>query len=143
MVQETCAEVLTLDTGKELDQVQRDIITIQEAVLELHRGRQQGAVSDMDYELKIASYGQQMDALQERQKELKSTTTRYAEVKYWLDTFKDHILSGEAMDMNDAVLIRSLTDKIIVYDGRLEIHLKCGVVLEKYILQNDGRPRKT
>ncbi len=134
VVQETCAEVLALDTGKELDQVQRDIITIQEAVLELHRARQQGAVSDTDYEIKIASYGQQMDALQEQQKELKSTATRYAEVKYWLDTFKDHILSGKSMDMNDAVLIRSLTDKIIVYDEKLEIHLRCGVVMEQTYL---------
>ena len=129
-VQETCAEVLALDTGKELDQVQRNIVTIQESVLELHRARQHGAVSDTDYEIKIASYGQQMDALQERQKKLKSTATRYAEVKYWLNTFKDHILSGESMDMNDAVLIRSLTDRIVVYDDRVEIHLRLGEIIE-------------
>jgi hypothetical protein len=48
-----------------------------------------------------------------------------------LDAFKEHVHSGEGMNSNDAVMIRSLTDRIVVYDDRLEIHLRIGVVLEK------------
>jgi hypothetical protein len=69
----------------------------------------------------VAAYSQQMDALQERQRELKATAGRYAEVKYWLDTFNEHVQSGEKMDTDDMVMIRSLTDKIVVYDDWMEI----------------------
>ena len=85
----------------------------------------------MDYEIKNASYSQQMDELQERQRKLKATAGRLTEVKYWMDTLKDHIHSGEKMDTTDAVVLRQLTDRIVVYDDRLEIHLRIGVVLEQ------------
>ena len=131
IVEESCAEVLDAGNHAELNQVQQDIITIQEAVLALHKAQQQGAVNELDYELKIASYSQQMDELQERQRELKATAGRFTEVKYWLDAFRDHIHSGESMNTDDAVMIRSLTDRIVVYDDRLEIHLRIGCILDK------------
>ena len=128
--------VYVLDTGSrvELDQVQQEIITIQEAVLALHKDQQQGTISNEVYDLQVAAYSQRMDELQERQRELKATAGRYAEVKYWLDAYKEHVQSGEKMDTDDAVMIRSLTDKIVVYDDRLEIHLRIGEILEnRYI----------
>jgi len=134
VVEESCAEVLEADNHTELEQVQQDIITIQEAVLALHKAQQQGEVSEMDYEIKIASYSQQMDELQERQRELKATAGRFAEVKYWMDTFKEHVHSGEKMDTTDAVILRQLTDRIVVYDDRLEIHLRIGGTLEQKYL---------
>ena len=85
----------------------------------------------MDYEIKIASYSQQMDELQERQRELKATAGRFAEVKYWMDTFKEHVHSSEKMDTIDAVVLRQLTDRIVVYDDRLEIYLRIGGTLEQ------------
>ena len=75
------AEVLETDNHAELVRVQQDIITIQEAVLALHKAQQQGTVSETDYEIKIASYSQQMDELQKRHRELKATVGRFAEVK--------------------------------------------------------------
>ena len=114
-----------------LDRVQQDIIAIQETVLALHKAQQQGAVSEMDYEIKITSYSQQMDELQERQRELKATAGRFAEVKYWMDTFKEHVHNGEKMDITDAVVLRQLTDRIVVYDDRLEMHLRIGGTLEQ------------
>ena len=83
-----------------------------------------------DYDQKVAVYSQQMDALQERQRELKATAGRYAEVKCWLDAYKENVQSGEKMDTDDMVMIRSLMDKIVVYDDRLEIHLRIGEILE-------------
>lgn len=84
----------------------------------------------MEYEIKIASYSQQMDELQERQRKLKATAGRFAEVKYWMDALKEHIHSGEKMDSDDAVMLRQLTDRIVVYDDRLGIYLRIGGTLE-------------
>ena len=134
VVEESCAEVLEVDNHAELDRVQQDIITIQEAVLALHKAQQQGMVNEMDYEIKIASYSQQMDELQARQRELKATAGRFVEVKYWMDAFKEHVHSGEKMDITDAVVLRQLTDRIVVYDDRLEIHLRIGGTLEQKYL---------
>lgn len=120
-VQDACEEVLDTGSRAELEQVQQEIITIQEAVLVLHKDQQQGMLSNEDYDLKVAVYSQQMDTLQERQRELKATAGRYAEVKHWLDAYREHVQSGEKMDTDDAVMIRSLTDKIVVYDDRMEI----------------------
>ena len=131
VIEESCAEVLEVDNHAEMEHVQQDIITIQEAVLALHKAQQQGSVSEMDYEIKIASYSQQMDELQERQRELKATAGRFAEVKYWMDTFKEHVHNGEKMDITDAVVLRQFTDRIVVYDDRLEIHLRIGGTLEQ------------
>lgn len=39
-------------------------------------------ISNDDYDLKVATYSQQMDAIQERQRELKAMAGRYAEIKY-------------------------------------------------------------
>ena len=130
-VQDACEEVLDTGSRAELEQVQQEIITIQEAVLALHKDQQQGVLSNEDYDQKVAAYSQQMDALQEKQRELKATAGRYAEVKYWLDAYREHVQSGEKMDSGDTVMIRSLTDKIVVYDDRLEIHLRIGEIIEQ------------
>lgn len=124
VVEDIYTEALEVDSHAELEQVQQSIIAIQEAVLTLHKAR------EMDYEIKIASYSQQMDELQERKRKLKATAGQLAEVKYWMDTLKKHIHSGEVMDSDDAVMFRQLTDRIVVYDDRLEIHLRIGGTLE-------------
>ena len=50
-----------------------------------------------------------------------------------MDAFKEHVHSGEKMDTTDAIVLRQLTDRIVVYDDRLEIHLRIGsTVEEKY-----------
>lgn len=130
VVEESCTEVMETGNHTELEEMQREIITIQEAVLALHKAQQQGSVSEMEYEIKIASYSQQMDELQERQRELKATAGRFAELKYWMDTFMEHVRSGEKMDTNDTVMLCQLTDRIVVYDDRLEIHLRIGGTIE-------------
>ena len=88
-----------------------------------------------DYDQKVAAYSQQMDTLQERQRELKATAGRYAEVKYWLDAYTEHVQSGQKMDVSDTVMIRQLTDRIVVYDDRMEIHLRIGDILEQKFLR--------
>ena len=85
----------------------------------------------MDYEIKVASYNKQMDELQEQKRDLKATAGRLVEVKYWMDAFREHIHSGEKPDTADAVMLRQLANRTVVYDAWLEIHLRIGVALEQ------------
>ncbi|MDO4746593.1 MAG: hypothetical protein Q4B18_08550, partial [Bacillota bacterium] len=87
--------------------------------------------TEPEYDLKILSYSLRMTELQERQKELKESANRYAEVKYWLESYKEHIASSEAMNTNDAFIMRSMVEKILVYDNYIEVHTRCGAVLEQ------------
>ena len=70
-----------------------------------------------------------MADLQARQKQLKADATRRAEALYWLDSFQQHIVSGEAYNTDEARVMREMVDQIIVYDDRLEIRMRCGVNL--------------
>ena len=80
----------------------------------------------MDYEIKVASYNKQMDELQGRQREFKATAGRLR-----MDAFREHIHSGEKPDTADAVMLRQLANRTVVYDAWLEIHLRIGVALEQ------------
>lgn len=131
VVKESCGIVMAQDSHRELDVVQQEIIEIQEAVLTLHKAKQQGTVRDTEYDLQILTYSQRMAELQERQKELKATANRYAEAKYWLDNLKEQMQSGDALSTDDATIMRSLVEKIIVHNNHMEIHLRVGVELEQ------------
>lgn len=72
-----------------------------------------------------------IDAPQERQRELKATAGRFAEVKYWMDTFKEHVHNSEKIDTIDTVILHPLTYSIVAYDEWLEIHLRIGGVLKQ------------
>ena len=48
-----------------------------------------------------------------------------------MDTFKEHVRNGEKMDNTDTVVLRQITDRIVVYDDRLEIYLRIGGTLEQ------------
>ena len=60
-----------------------------------------------------------------------SDSRTLAEVKYWMDVFREHIHSGEKPDTADAVMLRQLANRPVVYDAWLEIHLRIGVALEQ------------
>ena len=59
-----------------------------------------------------------------QQAELQTTENRYSEVKMWLDSFAEHIQSGDIMNADDSMIMKPLVEQIIVgYDG-IEVHFK-------------------
>jgi len=134
VVCQCCEEVMVKDSQKELENVQQEIVRIQEEVLALHKARAQYEISDLEYETQVDEYSQRMDQLREKQKELKLSIEKYHKARYWLETFKEHHISGEPMNTDDAAIIRSLTDRIVVYDDHLEISLRSGEVVEQRLM---------
>lgn len=114
-----------------MDAVDQQIIEVQEAVLALHKAKQQHAISSEEYNQRVQEYSQQMKELDKRQEQLRTAETRYTEVKVWLDTFEEHIMSGDIMSMDDGAILKALVGQIIVGDDGIEIHFKCGVTIEK------------
>lgn len=101
---------------------------MQNAVLELHKAKQQRSVTTADYAAQIKEYSERMQELEAQQAELQTTENRYSEVKLWLDSFAEHIQSGDIMNAEDSMVMKQLVEQIIAGEDGIEVHFKCGIV---------------
>lgn len=127
-VKESAGLVMEPENRAALDRIEQEIIDLQNAVLELHKAKQQRSVTAADYAAQIKEYSQRMQELEAQQAELQTTENRYAEVKLWLDSFAEHIQSGAIMNADDSMIMKQLVEQIIVGDDGIEVHFKCGIV---------------
>ena len=129
-VRDSAGLVMEPDNQAALNKVEQEIIDLQNTVLELHKAKQQRSVTAADYAAQIQECSQQMKELEAKQTELQTTENRYSEVKLWLDSFEEHIQSGEIMNADDGVIMKQLVEQIIVGNDGIEVHFKCGAILE-------------
>ena len=61
-----------------------------------------------------------MQELEAQQAELQTTENRYSEVKMWLDSFAEHIQSGDIMNADGSMIMKQLVEQIIVGDDGIE-----------------------
>ncbi len=127
-VKESAGLVMEPENRAALERIEQEIIDLQNAVLELHKAKQQRSVTAADYAAQIKEYSQRMQELEAQQAELQTTENRYGEVKMWLDSFAEHIQSGAIMDADDSMIMKQLVEQIIVNDDGIEVHFKCGIV---------------
>lgn len=130
-VKDSCQMVLVSDNHESLAEVERQIIKLQEEVLDFHRARQGYAITDAEYNAQIEAYTDQMQQLEARRSELQRTSNKYTAVQNWLDTFKETAATGDIYDPDNAAVMKAMVEYIVVHRDRMEIHLKCGVTLEK------------
>lgn len=127
-VKDSAGLVMEPENKAALERVEQEIIDLQNAVLELHKAKQQRSVTATDYAAQIKEYSERMQALEAQQAELQTTENRYSEVKMWLDSFTEHIQSGGIMNADDGMIMKQLVEQIIVNDDGIEVHFKCGIV---------------
>lgn len=127
-VKDSAGLVMESENKAALERVEQEIIDLQNAVLELHKAKQQRSVTATDYAAQINEYRERMQALEAQQAELQTTENRYNEVKMWLDSFAEHIQSGGIMNADDGMIMKQLVEQIIVNDDGIEVHFKCGIV---------------
>lgn len=130
-VKDSCQMVLVSDNHEALAEVERQLIKLQEEVLDFHRARQGYAVTEAEYKAQIDAYTDQMQPLEARRSELQSTSNKYTAVQHWLDTFKETATTGDIYDPDNATVMKAMVEYIVVHRDRLEIHLKCRVTIEK------------
>lgn len=130
-VKDSCRMVLSADNHEALAEVERQIIKLQEEVLDFHRARQGYAVTEAEYNAQIEAYTDQMQQLEARRSELQSTSNKHSAVQNWLDTFKETAATGDIYDPDNATVMKAMVEYIVVHRDKLEIHLKCRVTIEK------------
>ena len=87
--------------------------------------------SAADWQKKYEAAQDQMQQLEARRSELQSTSNKYTAVRNWLDTFKETAATGDIYDPDNAAVMKAMVEYIVVHRDRMEIHLKCGVTIEK------------
>jgi len=130
-VRDSAGLVMQPQNQAELERVEQEIISTQDTVLSLHKAKQKRSIGAAEYAERIREYSQKMQELEAQQAELQSTENRYSEVRMWLNSFEEHIRSGEIMNATDAMIMKQLVEQITIYDDRMEIHFKCGITIEQ------------
>lgn len=132
-IRESAGLVFEPENHEALEAIANQVIAIQQSVLELHKAKLGGGVTESEYNKRIGAYSEEMKRLEVRQAELQTAETRYSAVSAWLTAFAEHIESGDILDADDHVIMKQLVEKIIVRDTEMEIHFKCGgSVTQKY-----------
>ncbi len=137
-VKDSCQMVLVSDNHEALAEVERQIIKLQEEVLDFHRARQGYAVTEAEYNAQIDAYTDQMQQLESRRSELQSTSNKYTAFQNWLDTFKETAATGDIYDPDNAAVMKSMVEYIVVHRDRMQIHLQCGIEIKSWFVQNVG-----
>lgn len=131
MIRDGAKLAMEPDNRERLEKIEQEIAEVQDRALELHRMKVANEIDRDTYNFKILECGQIMKELEKTQEELKTVTVRYTEVKNWLDNFEENLKSGKMMDTDDATIMKSLIEEIIIYDDRIELQCKCEVTVEQ------------
>ena len=123
--------LLEPDNKEKLEAIEKQIIEVQEKALALHKTKAAGKLTEAEYDIKISEIKETMEALEAEQKQLQDTAIKYTEVKMWLENIKESISSETIGNADDAMLMKSLVDNIIVKATGIEIRCKCGVTIEQ------------
>ena len=130
-VRDSARLVLQPENAAALAAIEQEIIAIQEQALGLHKAKQAHTISESEYAERISECSIRMKELETQQAEMQTAASRYAEVKAWLDSFQEHISSGDILDADDESIIKQLVEQIIVNNDGIEIQFKCGATIEK------------
>ncbi len=114
-----------------LTQIDEEIITIQGAVMSLHKAKKRLEIGAADYAAQVKEYSSRMKELEARRDELQGASIKFAEVKSWLDTFIDQTMRSDALTAVDGTTMKMLVDRIQIRDKGIVVEFKCGVAIEQ------------
>lgn len=137
-INESCSAELHADNYEALSKIEQQIVEIQENVLALHRARQNCGTTDAEYNIQISAYSQQIQELETQRTELQSRSNKYTAIRNWLATFKEATATGDIYDPDNVAVMKAMVEYIVVYRDSMELHLKCGVIIEKDWREGDS-----
>lgn len=123
-----------VDAKSEAKKIADKIAEIQESVFNLHKQKQNHKISDAEYKAQIAKHSEQIKKYEAQQGSMQADINRAEEAKIWLDSFKNNIRTGTVMTADDCIMMRTMVEEMVIYEDRMEIHFRCGVVInQEYI----------
>lgn len=126
-IRSTADAVMEAEGKEKLQAIEREIISIQEAALDLHKAKQRMEVGQAEYDARKKELQDAMKTKEASRAALESSTLKYAEVRAWLKAFDENVNSGKILTATDSEIMRLIVERIVVKDDGIEIYLKCGV----------------
>lgn len=126
-IRSTADAVMEAEGKEKLQDIEREIISIQEAALDLHKAKQRMEVGQAEYDARKKELQDAMKTKEASRAALESSTLKYAEVRAWLKAFDENVNSGKILTATDSEIMRLIVERIVVKDDGIEIYLKCGV----------------
>ena len=114
-----------------IDALSDEIVTIQEAALNLLKEKQRLEITEAEYNERKQKYQTRMNEIEAERASAQDEATKYYEIKQWLKTFEDTLGSGEILTADDGSIMRTLVENIIVKRDGIEINFKCGCSVEQ------------
>lgn len=126
-IRSTTDAVMEAEGKEKLQAIEREIISIQEAALDLYKAKQRMEVGQAEYDARKKELQDAMKTKEASRAALESSTLKYAEVRAWLKAFDENVNSGKILTATDSEIMRLIVERIVVKDDGIEIYLKCGV----------------
>lgn len=129
---EESADVLSKEYPIEkLKEISDKIITIQTAVMKLHRKKQQGRIDSDEYDQEIEKLQQELQENETKQLELQQASTKVSHIKDWMKEFGKHMETTQMDGKYDGVVLKKLVNKIKMYDDRIVVEFNYGITVEQ------------
>ena len=126
------ADVLSKEYPIEnLNEISDKIITIQTAVMKLHRKKQQGKIDINKYDQEIEKLQKELQENETKQNELQQASTKISHIKDRMKEFGKHMETTKMDGKYDGVLLKKLVNKIKMYDDRIVVEFNYGITVEQ------------
>lgn len=115
-----------------INEVNAEIEKLQEQMMELLMKRNNGEITDKEYEQQSQQVGMQIDQLLMRKEEILSEQGKVQLASYRIEEVTKLLQTGKILEEFDRVMFKSLVRKITVLSNKeIEIEFECGITVRE------------
>ena len=115
-----------------LNEVNAEIEKLQEQMMELLMKRNNGEITDKEYEQQSQQVGMKIDQLLMRKEEILSEQGKVQLASYRIEEVTKLLQTGKILEEFDRVMFKSLVRKITVLSNKeIEIEFECGITVRE------------
>ena len=115
-----------------INEVNAEIEKLQEQMMELLMKRNNGEITDKEYEQQSQQVGMKVDQLLMRKEEILSEQGKVQLASYRIEEVTKLLQTGKILEEFDRVMFKSLVRKITVLSNKeIEIEFECGITVRE------------
>lgn len=131
-LQSATVSEITDSCATAINEVNAEIEKLQEQMMELLTKRNNGDISDKEYEQQSQQVGMKIDQLLMRKEEILSEQGKVQLASYRIEEVTKLLQTGKILEEFDRVMFKSLVRKITVLSNKeIEIEFECGITVRE------------
>ena len=131
-LQSATVSEITDSCATAINEVNAEIEKLQEQMMELLTKRNNGEITDKEYEQQSQQVGMKIDQLLMRKEEILSEQGKVQLASYRIEEVTKLLQTGKILEEFDRVMFKSLVRKITVLSNKeIEIEFECGITVRE------------